>query len=117
MAKHNDTGKEGEELAATWLQSNGFEIVKRNWRHFRYEIDIIASKKNCIHFIEVKTRKSKAYGFPEEQVSKSKLKQMVASGAEYLYQFGSWDSVRYDILAINIREPESEFLFIEDVYC
>lgn len=116
MAEHNDTGREGEELAAAWLSSHGFEIIKRNWRYSRYEIDIIASKKDCIHFIEVKTRKSSAYGFPEEQVSKSKLKKMLASGAEYLYQFGAWDKVRYDILAVSIHEPESEFLFIEDVY-
>lgn len=117
MAEHNDTGREGEDLAATWLVSHGFEIIKRNWRYFRYEIDVIASKKDCIHFIEVKTRKSSAYGLPEEQVSKSKLRQMLASGAEYLYQFGSWEKVRYDILAICINDRDAAFYFIEDVYC
>ena len=116
MAFHNDTGKEGEELATAWLVSNGFDIIQRNWRYSRYEIDIIASKKNCIHFIEVKTRRSSAYGFPEEQVSKSKLRQMIASGAAYLQQHGSWDWVRYDILAIRVGKTSTDYLLIEDVY-
>ena len=80
MALHNETGKEGEELAAQWLSQNGFEILHRNWRYSRYEIDIIASIAETIHFVEVKTRKSLSYGLPEDQVSKSKLKQFIKAG-------------------------------------
>ena len=57
MAEHLEVGKEGEELAANWLQQNGYEILHRNWRHSHYEIDIIASKENILHIIEVKLRR------------------------------------------------------------
>lgn len=116
MALHNDTGKEGEELAAQWLISNGYEILHRNWRHSRYEIDIIASLLETIHFVEVKTRKSLSYGPPEDQVSKSKLKQFIKAGAEYLNTSVPWKKVRYDILSVSIDNDRQEFLFIEDVY-
>ena len=116
MASHIDTGKIGEEMAVEWLQQKGFEIIKRNWRSAKYEIDIIASMDDCIHFIEVKTRKTDSYGFPEEQVGKNKLRQFIDGGSEYMYQSGCWNRVRYDILAINITEYGTEYLFIEDVY-
>ena len=116
MALHNETGKEGEELAAQWLIRNGFEILHRNWRYSRYEIDIIAAMSDTIHFVEVKTRRSLSYGLPEDQVSKSKLKQFIRAGAEYLSTSIPWKKVRYDILAVSIDNDDQEFLFIEDVY-
>ncbi len=116
MALHNETGKEGEELAAQWMISKGYEILHRNWRHSRYEIDIIAAISETIHFVEVKTRKSSSYGLPEDQVSKSKLKQFIKAGAEYLNTSIPWKKVRYDILAVSIDNEVNEFLFIEDVY-
>ncbi len=111
-----DTGKEGEDLAAAWLQEKGFEIIRRNWRSAKYEIDIIATLDDCIHFVEVKTRKTDNFGFPEEQVGKNKLRQFIDGGSEYMFQSGTWNKVRYDILAINITEEATEYLFIEDVY-
>ena len=45
MSEHNVLGKEGEEMAAKWLLANGYELLHRNWRYGRYEIDIIAQKK------------------------------------------------------------------------
>ncbi|MCH5717484.1 YraN family protein [Niabella hibiscisoli] len=70
MAIHNDIGKNGESLAATYLQSKGYTIVCKNWRHSYYEIDIIANKGKKLHFIEVKTRSSEVYGHPEDSVTK-----------------------------------------------
>ena len=117
MAFHNETGKEGEEFAANWLVVCGYEILHRNWRSGRFEIDIIAAKNDTIHFIEVKARKSISYGLPENQVSHSKLRQFIDAGAEFLACDHKWNKVRYDILAVSITIDHQEFLFIEDVYC
>ncbi|MCR5820974.1 MAG: YraN family protein [Bacteroidaceae bacterium] len=56
MARHNEFGKWGEDVAARYLQDNGFEIMARNWRYEHLEIDIIAQKESTLYFVEVKTR-------------------------------------------------------------
>src|ERR1700737_4981136 len=70
MTRHIEFGKKGEELAAGWLTGKGFEILHRNWRHGRYEVDIIARYQDVVHFIEVKAGQPGIYGQPEERVSK-----------------------------------------------
>ena len=45
MATHNETGKKGEELAANYLTEHGFEIIEKNFRWKRYEIDLIVKKE------------------------------------------------------------------------
>ncbi|MBM3433113.1 MAG: YraN family protein [Bacteroidetes bacterium] len=69
MAEHQDFGNWGESLAADWLEANGFEILHRNWRMGKLEIDLIARKEKYLHIIEVKTRHGHEYGWPEESVS------------------------------------------------
>ena len=54
MASHNDTGKTGENLAAIWFEEKGYTIIHKNWRHKNLEVDIVATKNNMLHFIEVK---------------------------------------------------------------
>src|ERR1700761_7516104 len=66
--RREDLGKKGEGLAAEWLLKREFKILHRNWRHNRCEVDIIAHRNKILHFIEVKTRSSKKYGYPEESI-------------------------------------------------
>jgi len=118
MSRHHiDTGKEGEILAAGYLQQHGYEIMHNNWRYSRYEIDIIATKNNILHFIEVKTRRNSVYGFPEESVSKWKIQCMIRGGVGFLRQFPQWKRVQYDVLSITLSIDKSpEYFLIEDVY-
>lgn len=116
MAQHINTGVKGEAMAATYLQQNGFTILHCNWRYSRYEIDIIATKDETIHFIEVKTRQSTIYGFPEESVSSKKIRSLLKGASAYLGQHPGWKRVQHDVLAITImKEKEPEFFLIEDV--
>jgi putative endonuclease len=116
MSKHLQTGKEGEEMAEEWLKEKGYEIVQKNWRYSYYEIDIIASKGGILHFIEVKTRRSLTYGFPEEAVTFAKLTSMMSAGAAYLDLFSDNIRVQYDVLSILIKENgKCEALLFEDL--
>ena len=72
MASHIDFGKLGEQLAEDFLVERGYTVLHRNWRHSRYEIDIVALKNDLPHFVEVKTRSSNEFGEPEESVSKKR---------------------------------------------
>jgi putative endonuclease len=117
MAVHNQLGKEAEALAARYFSSKGYEILFCNWRHSHYEIDIIASKNDIVHFIEVKARQSSAYGHPEESVSRKKFKSLLAAADEFLFQNKQFRHAQYDILSIIIaKDREPEYFLIEDVY-
>jgi putative endonuclease len=117
MARHNETGKKGEALAASYLQQQGFTVLHSNWRHERYEIDIIASREEVLHFIEVKTRQSLSFGLPEESVTYQKIRHIVTAGVAFQCQYPSWKRVQYDVLSIVlVDEQPPEYLFIEDVY-
>ncbi len=116
MAKHLETGKEGEELAAEWLQQQGFTILHRNWKHSYFELDVIAFKEAVLHFIEVKTRTTDTYGHPEEGVTAKKLERLMHAGEEYLDQHQEWKRIQYDILSIRLfKHKAPEYFFIEDV--
>lgn len=67
MAKHNETGATGEEIASKFLEKRGFFIVCRNYRKKWGELDIIAQKDAVLHFVEVKTVSRKSYGGNFEQ--------------------------------------------------
>jgi putative endonuclease len=117
MARHNDIGKMGELMAAEWLKQQGYSILDLNWRHSYYEIDIVASRNNLLHFIEVKTRNSLAFGHPEESISFNKFGSLMKAAEEYLYQHPSWNRVQYDVLSItNLKDKAVEYFLIEDVY-
>lgn len=117
MATNQQKGQKGEDLAVEWLIGRGYALLHRNWRFARFEIDIIATKGETLHFIEVKSRTSLKFGNPEDQVDKKKLRQMINAGEEFLYQNPGWKKVRFDILAIKMfKGLEPEFFLIEDVY-
>ncbi len=117
MHQHIDLGKKGEELAAEWLKAKGFAILRRNWRHGRYEIDVIASRAKILHIIEVKSRRSSSYGRPEESVSRQKFQNLMLGAAGWLVKYPHHQRLQYDVLAIDFRKgAEPELAFFEDVY-
>ena len=71
--QHHGTGKKGEDMAVDYLLQQRFTILDRNWRYARFEVDVIASRDQVLHIIEVKTRTNLLFGHPEESVSKKKI--------------------------------------------
>lgn len=117
MAKHNHTGNEGEGLGAEYLLSIGYSILEKNWRHSHWEVDIIASNNNTLHFIEIKTRKSKKFGQPEDKVGKKKMENLINAAEQYLYINPQWKRIQFDVLSISmITNNPIEYFLIEDVY-
>ncbi len=117
MAKHNLTGKIGEALGILWLNENGYSTIEQNWRHSRWEVDAIAAKGTVLHFIEIKTRRTKNYGLPEDKVGEKKIQNLINAAEEYLYLYPQWKRIQFDILSILILKNEPvEYFFIEDVY-
>lgn len=117
MAKHNDTGKLGEALAFKWALDNDYIIREQNWRYGKWEIDLIASKKDRLHFFEVKTRRSSYYGHPEDLVDKNKLWHFISAGTAYIRYHRGFRWIQFNILSITLNENDKPtYYLIEDVY-
>lgn len=104
-------GLYGEELAAGYLASNGYKILEKNYRSGRLgELDIIASEKEYICFIEVKTRTGTLFGTPGEAVGRRKQDNIRKLAWTYLKLHGlSEKPVRFDIVEVTGRKTDSGF--------
>ncbi len=116
MAQHNDTGHAGEKLAAEWLASNGFTIREVNWRYSHLEVDLIATKGDTLHFIEVKTRSSTLFGNPEESITRKKMQNLKDAAERYQMIYKGWKWIQFDVLAILYKPGKIEYWFNQDVY-
>jgi putative endonuclease len=116
-ALHIERGKDGELLASSYLARKGFEVELCNWRSGHHEIDLIATKDGIIHFIEVKTRHTTTYGFPEESVNRKKFESLKKAATAFLSRFRDVKKIQFDILSILILPGRDiEFFLVEDVY-
>jgi len=77
-------GRWGEKVAVTHLQANGYNIQAQNWRCPQGEIDIIATKGDIFHFIEVKTRRGRSKGSPEEAITPRKAQKLITTALAYI---------------------------------
>ncbi|MEL6625928.1 MAG: YraN family protein [Bacteroidota bacterium] len=120
MAAHNELGKAGEEVAAGFMEAKGYHILDRNYRFQKGEIDLVALRIEPAElvFVEVKTRSSEAWGFPEEAVTASKKKMLFKTVDAYLHEKNMWTvPMRFDIIAINMNNPEDPLIHhIEDAF-
>ncbi|SHF18020.1 YraN family protein [Dysgonomonas macrotermitis] len=116
MAQHNNLGRKGEDLAVSYLTGKGFRVIERNWIGQRHEIDIIATDTNFLIFIEVKSRSSSYWGRPEEAVTESKIKRMIAAADYYLKIHDSDLPVRFDIIAVLLNKEQTHIEHIEDAF-
>ncbi len=116
MAKHNELGEFGEELAVEELEKKGYEIAERNWRYKKAEIDIIARKNNVLAIVEVKTRSSDYFGDPQDFVNSKKIKMLVEAVNEYVVSKDLEVEVRFDIIAIIKNENQLTIEHLEDAF-
>lgn len=100
MAQHYELGKKGEQLAVNYLANNNYEIVERNYRFDKAEVDIIAQKGDILAIIEVKTRSTIDFGNPQDFVKPKQIKNLVKAVHEYVTENDLNVEVRFDIIAI-----------------
>lgn len=116
MAELHETGKKGEAIALEHLVKNGFKIIDTNWQSSHKEIDIIAQKGNQLVIIEVKARKTAFFGEPEEFVTRSKQKLLIAAANHYLQKNNLDLEVRFDIVSVLFKGEKYQVNHIEDAF-
>ncbi|MFW7414020.1 YraN family protein [Demequina sp. SO4-18] len=103
MAAKDQVGRHGERVVARLLEDQGWEVLERNWRTARGEIDIVAADGDAAVAVEVKTRRTDACGSPLEAVTPAKVARLRGLLAAWLSQQDrSFDSVRIDVVAVTL---------------
>ncbi len=101
--KRQETGNLGEKLAVEFLKKRGYRIMQNNYRCPEGEIDIVALQKDCLVFVEVRTKRSSEFGSPEESITPTKMDKLRRVAAHYRQTHddvpASW---RIDVFAIEI---------------
>ena len=109
MDERRRYGNQGEEDAARFLMTLGYEVIARQWRSPFGEIDLVCLDKaqSEIVFVEVKARQSLESGFPEDSVTPAKLRHLSAS-AECFLEERDWSErpYRFDVIAISTLPGE-----------
>lgn len=106
----------GEEFASSYLKDNGYEILERNWKFGREEIDIIAKKNDTLVIAEVKTRTGNFFGEPEEFVNRQKQRLLIKAANAYVERKNIDMEVRFDIISIIVSGSKKKINHLEDAF-
>jgi putative endonuclease len=108
-------GNFGERVAASHLEAKGYEILERNWSVREGEIDIIAAKPDEIIFVEVRSRKGRGMGTPEESITGRKAAHVRAAAAAYLMAHPEApETQRIDVIALEL-DAKGRVLRVEQI--
>ncbi len=116
MARHHQTGERGERIAADYLTALGWDILERNWRFGRAEVDIIAREGKVLVFVEVKTRSSLRFGPPEAFVSPYKEVLLTDAAGMYMEKIGHDWEIRFDIIAVLLQGDQYRIEHFRDAF-
>ncbi|MEM9144263.1 MAG: YraN family protein [Bacteroidota bacterium] len=100
MGKHNEFGKEGEQMAVDFLIKKGYAIRHRNYRYLKSEIDIIAQKGDILAIVEVRARSNDRIIPIADTITPKKIKLLVAGADHYIIESGLDVEVRFDVITI-----------------
>lgn len=104
-------GKLGESSAVRYLETNGFEIIKRNFYIRGGEVDIIYRDGEYIVFGEVKARSNTAYGSPAQAVTKKKIRRICAAAKVYALSHNLMnEKLRFDVIEVYIETKEIKII-------
>lgn len=111
------TGRQGEDLAAGYLERAGYRIIERNYRCLFGEIDLVARDGGTIVFIEVKSRRSDRFGPPQASVGPKKQKKMSQIALHYLEQNQLHAcKARFDVVAVSLLPAGHRVELIRDAF-
>ncbi|MFC2088632.1 YraN family protein [Calditrichota bacterium] len=111
-------GKKGEELAAKHLRQKGYNIVERNYRFGKGEIDIICQSDDDLIIVEVKSVRVKGFGSGEERITPRKQKILIDTTYAFLDQNNQYQDfgVRFDVVVVNFFHYPAEILHYEGTF-
>ena len=107
LARYDDRrglGRHGERLAGDHLAAKGYRLVARNWRIQTGELDLVAEDGETLVVVEVRTRRGRSMGSPEESITAAKQARLVDLSEAYVQEVqwpGPW---RIDVVAVEMDQ-------------
>ncbi|MCO6450048.1 MAG: YraN family protein [Caldilineales bacterium] len=95
-------GAMGENLAAQALEQAGLNILARNWRCAQGEIDIVAQERDVRAIVEVKTRRGRQAGTPEQAITEAKRAKLCELAQAYAESIGWEGLLRIDVVGVEL---------------
>ena len=115
--ERNRRGREAESLAAGYLAGLGWELLARNHRTPRGEVDLICREGRNVHFVEVRSRTGEAQGGPEETVGPLKARRVVTAATDWALRNGGLERpFRFDVVAVTFGEGEPRMVLYRDAF-
>ena len=108
MARHNEIGKKGEDLARKFLEDKDYKIIDTNYKTQRAEIDIIAYDDEELVFVEVRTKENDRFGTPEDTIDADKLRRLKLNAQSYIHRVGNVGPYRIDAVCIILSPSNSK---------
>jgi putative endonuclease len=103
MDRRKQIGRQGEEIAVSYLANKGYKIIQRNWRCQAGELDIIVEDGNSLVFVEVRTRRGNRFGTPEESITPAKQARLIELAETYLQETSTTRRAwRIDVVAVQL---------------
>ena len=117
IARKN-TGKRGEGIAQSYLKKQGYRIIEKNYNTRLGEIDIVASCKDCICFVEVRSINTGRFDTPEYTIDRRKQNQISKAALMYIKRNGLEDrNCRFDVVCIGaVDSPSPNVKLIKDAF-
>ena len=110
-------GREAEALAEAWLAERGFEILDRNHRCQRGEVDLVCREGEALTFVEVRSRTSEAQGGPEETVGPRKARRVVLAATDWALRNGGLDrTIRFHVVAVTFGAAAPRVALFRDAF-
>ncbi len=116
MGKHNEFGKEGEQMATDFLRAKGYRIMYKNYRYLKSEIDIIAQLGNVLAIVEVRARSNDQIIPIAETITKKKIKLLVLGADHYIMENDLDLEVRFDVITILKNRYKCEIEHLEAAF-
>jgi putative endonuclease len=116
MDSRQDLGREGERLAAQYLEGLGMTILERNWRFGHKEIDLIAREGNDLVIVEVKTRTAPVRESPDQAIPREKRRSLVSAANAYVRFNRIPLDVRFDTVNVVFNRESVELTHVRDAF-
>ena len=115
--QRKNLGVRGEDMAVDFLKKKGYTILCRNYRCRSGEIDIVARKKKTLCFVEVKTRRTRNFGPPQEAVTQRKQYKIGRVAQDFLQRYSLENRpARFDVVAVDFSTGDALIELIENAF-
>ncbi len=116
MAKHLKQGQQAERLASRYLMNMGYQILEKNYRSGRAEVDIIGQIGALLVFVEVKSLQKTFHGNPEDRIGEHKKHMLFQAANDYQIDKNWRQEIRFDAISVNFYPQAIKIEHFEDAF-